>query len=102
MRKCLRCETAMVEDLSVMVTNGGYIRAMLDKDLSNFLAALAYGRETPWSEPFEKKFCRNCPTVEGTIQETGQTMDFHECEFADGECPHGSDIVWWLQQFVKE
>ena len=24
MRKCLRCETAMVEDLSVMVTNGGY------------------------------------------------------------------------------
>ena len=24
MRKCLRCETPMVEDLSVMVTNGGY------------------------------------------------------------------------------
>ena len=24
MRKCLRCEAAMVEDLSVMVTNGGY------------------------------------------------------------------------------
>ena len=24
MRKCLRCETAMVEDLVVMVTNGGY------------------------------------------------------------------------------
>lgn len=24
MRKCLRCETEMVEDLSVMVTNGGY------------------------------------------------------------------------------
>ena len=24
MRKCLRCETAMVEDLNVMVTNGGY------------------------------------------------------------------------------
>ena len=24
MRKCLRCETAMVEDLAVMVTNGGY------------------------------------------------------------------------------
>ena len=24
MRKCLRCETEMVEDLTVMVTNGGY------------------------------------------------------------------------------
>ena len=24
MRKCLRCETAMVEDLSVMVTNAAY------------------------------------------------------------------------------
>ena len=24
MRKCLRCETKMVENLSVMVTNGGY------------------------------------------------------------------------------
>ena len=24
MRKCLRCDAAMVEDLAVMVTNGGY------------------------------------------------------------------------------
>ena len=24
MRKCLRCETTMVEDLVMMVTNGGY------------------------------------------------------------------------------
>ena len=24
MRKCLRCETAMVEDLAVMVARGGY------------------------------------------------------------------------------
>ena len=24
MRKCFRCEAAMVEDLNVMVTNGGY------------------------------------------------------------------------------
>ena len=24
MRKCLRCETAMIENLEVMVTNGGY------------------------------------------------------------------------------
>ena len=24
MRKCLRCETEMIEDLAVMVTSGGY------------------------------------------------------------------------------
>ena len=24
MRKCLRCETVMIEDLSIMVTNGAY------------------------------------------------------------------------------
>ena len=24
MRKCIRCQTEMVEDLNVMVTNGGY------------------------------------------------------------------------------
>lgn len=29
-------------------------------------------------------------------------MDLHECDFTDGKCPHGSDIVWWLQQPVKE
>ena len=34
MRKCLRCETAMVEDLAVMVTNGGYGVDVREKECS--------------------------------------------------------------------
>lgn len=33
MRKCLRCEAAMVEDLEVMVTNGGYGIAAKEKGM---------------------------------------------------------------------
>jgi len=32
MRKCLRCETEMVENLDVMVTNGGYGIDVREKD----------------------------------------------------------------------
>lgn len=83
-------------------TNGDRIRGMDDETLANFLAGIAYSMDGPWAEPFCRKFCDNCPTVEGTIQETGETMDFYECDFADGECPHGSDIAWWLQQPAED
>ncbi len=33
MKKCLRCETAMVEDLAVMVTNGGYCVDVREKGM---------------------------------------------------------------------
>lgn len=79
-------------------TNADRIRAMTDEELADFLCGIAYAGNMPWCEPFLTRFCKSCPTVEGTIKETGQTMDFHECDFADGKCPHGSDIVWWLQQ----
>ena len=80
------------------MTNADRIRAMTDEELAELLSQTAYAGETPWCEPFNRKFCDNCPTVEGTIKETGKTMDFNECDFADGKCPHGSDIVWWLGQ----
>ena len=79
-------------------TNGDRIRAMSDEELADFLIQVAYAGADPWGIPFERKFCDNCPTVECTIQETGQTMDFHECDFADGKCPHGTDVIWWLKQ----
>ena len=81
-----------------VLTNGDRIRAMSDEELSDFLIQVAYAGADPWGIPFERKFCDNCPTVECTIQETGQTMDFHECDFADGKCPHGTDVIWWLKQ----
>lgn len=81
-----------------VVTNGDRIRAMGDEELAEFLCGLAFAGNTPWSDPFVREFCDNCPTVEGTVEETGQTMDFNECDFADGKCPNGSDVVWWLRQ----
>lgn len=81
-------------------TNADVIRAMTEEELADFLISVAYARNTPWCEPFARKFCDSCPTVEGLLN--GKTMSFHECEFADGKCPHGSDIIWWLQQPVEE
>lgn len=83
------------------MTNADRIRAMSDGELAEWICDMAYGRKTPWSDPFEKKFCDNCPTVHCTY-ENGKEDDFHECDFVDGECPHGSDIVWWLKQPAEE
>jgi hypothetical protein len=82
-------------------TNADRIRAMTDEELVEWISDMVYGRKTPWSEPFERKFCDNCPTVHGTY-ENGKEDDFHECDFVDAECPHGSDIVWWLKQPAEE
>lgn len=84
------------------ITNADRIRAMSDDELANFLLNVAYAGSDPWAIPFARKFCDNCPTVEGTDPVTEFTMDFHECEFSDGKCPHGTDIVWWLQQPAEE
>lgn len=80
------------------MTNADKIRAMNDEELAAFMCSLAYARNTPWSDPFCRTFCDNCPTVEGKIEETGQTMEFNECDFVDGKCPHGDDVIWWLRQ----
>ena len=82
-------------------TNAQKIRAMTDEELAEFLSSITYGRETPWSEPFARRLCDSCPTVHGTY-ESGIEDDFHECDFLDGECPHGSAIVWWLKQPAEE
>ena len=82
-------------------TNADHIRSMTDEELAEFMCKLAYARETPWSEPFAEKFCKSCPTVH-CVLEDGREMDLTECDFADGECPHGVDTVWWLKTAYKE
>lgn len=82
-------------------TNVDRIRAMSDKELAGFIEELAYNRETPWGDLFQETFCKGCPAQEYTL-ENGQKMRLRECDFADGECPHGSDIAWWLQQPAEE
>lgn len=81
-------------------TNAERIRAMSDEELADFLCSIAYTGNTPWSEPFARKFCDNCPDPEYTLDD-GRKMNLHECDFVDGKCPHRSDCVWWLQQSAK-
>lgn len=83
------------------MTNADRIRSMTDEELAEFLSGIAYGRETPWSEPFARRMCDSCQTVHGTY-ESGIEDDFHECDFVDGKCPHGGDIVWWLKRPAGE
>ena len=83
------------------MTNADRINSMTIEEKADFLSSIAYGRETPWSYRFVETFCKECTTVHGTY-ESGLEDDFHECDFVDGKCPHGSDIVWWLQQPAEE
>ena len=80
------------------MTNADRIRAMTDEELAKWIASIAFDREMPWCDQFTEKFCISCPTELYRIEETGQVLRLHECDFADGECPHGDDTVWWLQQ----
>ena len=97
---CPRCGEFIREKPTM--TNADRIRAMSDEELAKFLDQIAYARETPWSIPFQKKICNNCPTTTCTVEGYDHPMELNECDFADGECPHGSDITWWLQQPSRE
>ena len=83
-------------------TNADRINAMSIEEKADFLSEIAYGRETPWSEPFAEKFCKSCPVTKCEIPYYLNHLFLHECDFTDGKCPHGSDIVWWLQQPAEE
>ena len=93
---------AAINRLTHKRTNADSIRAMTDEELAELLSSIAYDRETPWSEPFDKKFCKSCPTITCTVEGYHHPMDLNECDFTDGKCPHGSDIIWWLQQLCGE
>lgn len=71
------------------------------EELAEFLSSIAYGRETPWSELFAEKFCKSCPETKCEIPDYLNPLFLHECDFTDGKCPHGSDLVWWLQQLAE-
>ncbi len=59
MRKCLRCDAAMVEDLAVMVTNGGYGIDVRQKGM--FKGSLG---------KIKCAVCSECGFVETYIEET--------------------------------
>ena len=77
--------------------NADRLDAMSIEEKAQFLHSIAYNRETPWSKPFYEKFCKDCQAPEYTLDD-GRKLCLHECDFKDGKCPYGTDIVWWLQQ----
>lgn len=79
----------------LITTNADRIRAMSDQELAAFLSGVCYGRDEPWERSFKAACCDCCPTVKGT-DEYGRHCDLHECDFADGVCPHGDSVLWWL------
>ena len=82
-------------------TNADRLDAMSTEERAQFLYSIAYSGETPWSKPFYERFCKGCPAPEYTLDD-GRKLCLHECDFKDGKCPHGTDIVWWLQQPAEE
>lgn len=99
---CGFCDKTGGEDREVHETNADRINAMTIEEKAEFLSSIAYGRETPWCEPFAEKFCKSCPTTTCTVEGYHHPMELHECDFVDGKCPHGTDIVWWLQQPAED
>lgn len=84
------------------MTNADRIRAMSDDELAEFLSGIVYARNTPWSLPFHEKFCTSCPTTTCADEGYHHPLELYKCEFKDGKCPHGDDIVWWLQKPAEE
>lgn len=84
------------------MTNADYIRSMTNEELEVFIEQLAFKRETPWADEFSQKFCRVCPHEEYVVPEYHFPLKLAECDFVDGECPHGSDILWWLNEEREE
>lgn len=85
----------------LITTNADRIRAMSNQELAAFLNGICYGRDEPWERAFKESCCDCCPTVEAT-DEYGKHCSLHECDFADGVCPHGDSILWWLVRSQQE
>lgn len=102
-KPCALCPAAPkepTEEEQYRMTNADRIRAMSDEELEDFLIRIE--GEQPWSTQFSEKFCDNCPTTTCTVEGYGHPIELSECDFIDGKCPHGIDIVWWLQQPAEE
>ena len=80
------------------LTNADKIRYMSDRQLEAFIEKIMLTGDNMWSVPFSKKFCENCQPVATKESPVYGTVEFFECDFADGECPNGKDLEWWLKQ----
>ena len=89
-------------DVPAMLPHGGMnnydrVMCMTPEKLAEFLKKAEC--RPPWDDAFVKACCYKCKTETVTVTaEPKRTLEVHPCDFTDGECPHGSDIAWWLAQ----
>ena len=88
----------LLADEKIAETRADRIRAMSDEALADLIEKFAYSGETPWCDAFAKEFCDNCPETVVKVNGYSNLLRLHECDFVDGKCPHGVNIMWWLQQ----
>lgn len=81
-----------------VMTNADKIRYMSDAQLAVFIEKILLTGDEMWSVPFSKKFCEKCQPVATKESPVCGTVEFYECDFADGKCPNGGDLEWWLKQ----
>lgn len=84
------------------MTNADRIRAMSDEELADFLSSIAFEGDVLWADQFIEKLCKSCPTITWTVDGDHCQVNLNECDFEDGKCPHGSEVVWWLRQPAEE
>lgn len=79
------------------MTNLERIKSYSPLEMELFLLSLAYDGSNPWDKQFGEKFCKKCVPHKCRTAE-GRDIEVFECEFADGKCPNGSEVSWWLNQ----
>ena len=100
-RPCIFGDECFEPEEIKLKTNSDRIRSMSDEKLADFLSSIAFEGDMLWADSFIEKLCKSCPTTVGTI-DGYKSMDLHECDFEDGKCPHGSEVMWWLKQPAEE
>lgn len=101
-RPCIFSDECFEPEEIKFQTNADRIRSMSDEKLADFLSSIAFEGDVLWADQFIEKLCKSCPTITCTVYGDHCQVELKECDFVDGKCPHGSEVMWWLQQPAEE
>lgn len=80
-------------------TNYDRIMDMSEDELRSFLETVE--DNPPWVSAFARAKCDNCPKETVELEDHHFPIEIYPCDVGKHECPHGSDIAWWLEQEVE-
>lgn len=101
-RPCIFSDECFEPEEIKLKTNADRIRSMSDEKLADFLSSIAFEGDVLWADQFIEKLCKSCPTITCTVDGDHCQVNLKECDFEDGKCPHGSEVMWWLRQPAEE